>query len=48
MCAYTISGRLIVTNLRIIWHSMALPKVNLCKYLYTDSFKPQNLFNRGS
>uniref|UniRef100_A0A8C4SEN7 BBSome complex member BBS5 n=1 Tax=Erpetoichthys calabaricus TaxID=27687 RepID=A0A8C4SEN7_ERPCA len=25
-------GRLLVTNLRIIWHSLALPRVNLCKY----------------
>ena len=26
-------GRLLVTNLRIIWHSLALPRVNLCKYI---------------
>jgi Bardet-Biedl syndrome 5 protein len=25
------SGRLLVTNLRIIWHSLALPRVNLCE-----------------
>uniref|UniRef100_A0A4W3I7F1 Bardet-Biedl syndrome 5 protein homolog n=1 Tax=Callorhinchus milii TaxID=7868 RepID=A0A4W3I7F1_CALMI len=27
-------GRLLVTNLRIIWHSLALPRVNLCKVLF--------------
>uniref|UniRef100_A0A671YUE2 Bardet-Biedl syndrome 5 protein homolog n=1 Tax=Sparus aurata TaxID=8175 RepID=A0A671YUE2_SPAAU len=26
-------GRLLVTNLRIIWHSIALPRVNLCEYI---------------
>ncbi|NXC66461.1 BBS5 protein, partial [Anhinga anhinga] len=25
-------GRLLVTNLRIIWRSLSLPRVNLCKY----------------
>ena len=25
-------GRLIITNLRIIWHSASLPRVNLCKF----------------
>ncbi|KPP68433.1 Bardet-Biedl syndrome 5 protein-like, partial [Scleropages formosus] len=25
-------GRLMVTNLRIVWYSLALPRVNLCKY----------------
>uniref|UniRef100_A0A4W6FKZ1 Bardet-Biedl syndrome 5 protein homolog n=1 Tax=Lates calcarifer TaxID=8187 RepID=A0A4W6FKZ1_LATCA len=25
-------GRLLVTNLRIIWHSLALPRVNLCEF----------------
>uniref|UniRef100_A0A4W3IZA5 Bardet-Biedl syndrome 5 protein homolog n=1 Tax=Callorhinchus milii TaxID=7868 RepID=A0A4W3IZA5_CALMI len=42
-------GRLLVTNLRIIWHSLALPRVNLCKYgpisipvtSPTFPFKPQ-------
>lgn len=29
---YIFVGRLLVTNLRIIWHSLALPRVNLCKY----------------
>ena len=24
-------GRLIITNLRIIWHSASLPRVNLCE-----------------
>lgn len=24
-------GRLIITNLRILWHSMSSPRVNLCK-----------------
>jgi len=28
-------GRLIVTNLRIIWHSLALPRINLSmKFIY--------------
>uniref|UniRef100_A0A3Q2DFU4 Bardet-Biedl syndrome 5 protein homolog n=1 Tax=Cyprinodon variegatus TaxID=28743 RepID=A0A3Q2DFU4_CYPVA len=32
-------GRLLVTNLRIIWHSLALPRVNLCEYnlIYLNS-----------
>ena len=25
-------GRLIVTNLRILWHSLSSPRVSLCKY----------------
>ena len=24
-------GRLLVTNLRLIWHSQSMPRVNLCK-----------------
>ena len=24
-------GRLLVTNLRIMWHSKTLPRINLCK-----------------
>lgn len=24
-------GRLVITNLRIIWHSLTMPRVNLCK-----------------
>jgi len=24
-------GRLIITNLRILWHSMTTPRVSLCK-----------------
>ena len=27
------SGRLMVTNLRIIWHSIEMPRANLCKFL---------------
>ncbi len=27
-------GRLIVTNLRIIWHSLAIPRINLCKSIF--------------
>ena len=30
-------GKMIVTNLRIIWHSMAMPRVNLCKHSITSS-----------
>ena len=26
------SGKLLVTNLRIIWHSQAMPRVNLCMH----------------
>lgn len=26
-------GRLIVTTLRILWHSMTSPRINLCKFL---------------
>ena len=25
-------GRVLVTNLRILWHSQTRPRVNLCKY----------------
>jgi len=25
-------GKLMVTNLRLIWHSTSYPRVNLCKY----------------
>ena len=28
---YLLSGKLVVSNLRLIWHSMAMPRVNLCK-----------------
>uniref|UniRef100_A0A8C3AXH9 Bardet-Biedl syndrome 5 protein homolog n=1 Tax=Cyclopterus lumpus TaxID=8103 RepID=A0A8C3AXH9_CYCLU len=31
-------GRLLVTNLRIIWHSLALPRVNLCEYTFRISY----------
>jgi hypothetical protein len=31
------SGRLIITNLRLIWHSHEYPKINLCKF-YLFSF----------
>lgn len=27
-------GRMVVTNLRIIWHSMSSPRINLCKVPY--------------
>ncbi|CAB3233119.1 unnamed protein product [Arctia plantaginis] len=32
-------GRMVVTNLRIIWHSMSSPRINLCKetIIYTTS-----------
>lgn len=31
-------GRLIVTNLRILWHSLSSPRVSLCEYwLYLSS-----------
>lgn len=26
-------GRMVVTNLRIIWHSLSSPRINLCKYI---------------
>ncbi len=26
-------GRVLVTNLRVIWHSQSMPRVSLCKYL---------------
>ena len=25
-------GRILVTNLRLIWHSASMPRVSLCKY----------------
>lgn len=28
-------GRLIITNIRLLWHSMTSPRVNLCKRLFT-------------
>ena len=31
-------GRLIITNLRIIWHSASLPRVNLCEFNYKSHF----------
>ena len=27
-------GRILVTNLRIIWHSQTMPRVSLCKNAY--------------
>ena len=27
-------GRILVTNLRIIWHSQTMPRVSLCKTAY--------------
>jgi len=24
-------GRLMITNLRVIWHSLTMPRINLCK-----------------
>jgi len=24
-------GRLVITNLRVIWHSLAMTRINLCK-----------------
>ena len=26
-------GRILVTNLRLIWHSASMPRVSLCKFL---------------
>ncbi len=26
------NGRLLITNLRLIWHSHAYPKINLCNF----------------
>lgn len=34
-------GRLMVTNLRIIWHSLSLPRINLSKFF---SFKSITIF----
>lgn len=31
-------GRLIVTNLRILWHSLSSPRVSLCKYRLLYSY----------
>lgn len=25
-------GRLIITNIRILWHSISSPRINLCEY----------------
>lgn len=27
-------GRLIITNIRVLWHSVISPRVNLCKYTF--------------
>lgn len=27
-----VKGRMVVTSLRIIWHSLASPRINMCKY----------------
>ena len=32
-------GRILVTNLRLIWHSASMPRVSLCKYLSTYYFR---------
>ena len=37
-------GRLLVTNLRLIWHSQSMPRVNLCKCL---DYKLSVLFKHG-
>lgn len=26
-------GRLLITNLRVIWHSASMPRVSLCKFI---------------
>ena len=38
-------GRILVTNLRLIWHSASMPRVSLCKYLRNLVFNDsRNLF----
>ena len=32
--SFWFAGRLIVSNLRLIWHSLGMPRVNLCKYYW--------------
>lgn len=27
-------GRIIITNIRILWHSLASPRINLCEYFH--------------
>lgn len=27
-------GRFIITNLRILWHSLSSPRISLCKYTF--------------
>jgi Protein of unknown function (DUF1448). len=27
-------GRLVITNLRVIWHSLTMPRVNLCEFTF--------------
>ncbi len=29
-------GRVLVTNLRVIWHSQSMPRVSLCEYCLQD------------
>ena len=36
-------GRLLVTNLRVIWHSASMPRVSLCKFLKSVGFWFLNL-----
>ena len=42
-------GRILVTNLRLIWHSASMPRVSLCKYLrnlvFNDSRNPRTVQN---
>lgn len=37
-------GRLVVTNLRILWHSLSSPRVSLCKMFVTFSFEIKTFF----
>lgn len=27
-------GRLIVTNIRVLWHSVVSPRINLCRFVH--------------
>lgn len=31
-------GRIIITNIRILWHSLASPRINLCEYLTVSPY----------
>ena len=40
-------GRILVTNLRVIWHSQSMPRVSLCKLWYVCNLCSAEIFDHG-